>query len=139
LAVRGCEPALRPVVFGRVCTAFLSALFLDMPMTQADPKLGRSIVVRWRMLAEQRLNHLIELHQTGRWRRYHTEAAFREMVREARAALKVWEELAPPDPLHDKPVEVSLEQVRMGLQHIPSTSFDDLADRIRADHDLREA
>jgi uncharacterized repeat protein (TIGR03809 family) len=108
-------------------------------MTQADSKLGRSIVVRWRMLAEQRLDYLIELHQTGRWRRYHTETEFHEMVREARAALRVWEELAPPDPHHDKPVEVSLDQVRMGLQNLPSTSFDDLANRIRADHDLREA
>lgn len=108
-------------------------------MMQADSTLGRSIVVRWRMLAEQRLNHLIELHQTGRWRRYHTETAFHEMVREARAALKVWEELVPPAPIHDKPVEVSLDQVQMGLQYIPSTSFDDLANRIRADHDLREA
>lgn len=108
-------------------------------MAQADSKLGRNIVVRWRMLAEQRLDHLIELHQTGRWRRYHTEAAFHEMVREARAALKVWEQLAPPDPLYDKPVEVSLEQVQDGLQNIPSKSFGDLADRIRADYDLRKS
>jgi uncharacterized repeat protein (TIGR03809 family) len=113
--------------------------FLDALMTQADSKLGRSIVVRWRMLAEQRLEHLIELHQTGRWRRYHTEAAFHDMVREARAALKVWEELAPPDPVQDKPVEVSLEQVKMGLRNIPSASFDDLANSIRADYDLRKA
>lgn len=91
------------------------------------------------MLAEQRLEHLIELHQTGRWRRYHTEAAFHDMVREARAALKVWEELAPPDPVQDKPVEVSLEQVKMGLRNIPSASFDDLANSIRADYDLRKA
>ncbi|WP_458756707.1 TIGR03809 family protein [Afipia sp. TerB] len=108
-------------------------------MTQADSKLGRSIVVRWRMLAEQRLNHLIELHQTGRWRRYHDEADFHEMVREARAALRVWEELAPPDPLHDKAIEISLEQARISLQPLPSHPFDDLADRVRADHDLRKA
>jgi hypothetical protein len=125
-----------PVAFA---PRFFQHFYLDAPMTQADSKLGRSIVVRWRMLAEQRLDHLIELHQTGRWRRYHSEAAFHEMVREARAALKVWEELAPPDPVYDKPVEISLEQNRIGLQDIPSGPFDDLADSVRADHDLRKA
>lgn len=34
------------------------------------------IVSRWRILAEQRLEHLNELFESGRWRRYHTEQAF---------------------------------------------------------------
>ncbi|RTL49709.1 MAG: TIGR03809 family protein [Bradyrhizobiaceae bacterium] len=71
---------------------------------------GRSVVARWRILAQQRLDHLIELYESGRWKLYHKEAEFLAMVQEARAALKVWEQLAPPDPAVDKPVEVALAQ-----------------------------
>jgi uncharacterized repeat protein (TIGR03809 family) len=101
-----------------------------------DTLLGRNIVVRWRMLAERRLDHLIELYQTGRWKRYHGEVEFLEMVQEARSALKVWQQLAPPDPINDKPVEVSLDQVFIGLEDVPPRSFAVLADSVGADHDL---
>jgi hypothetical protein len=37
-----------PVAFA---PRFFQHFYLDDPMTQADSKLGRSIVVRWRMLA----------------------------------------------------------------------------------------
>ncbi len=71
---------------------------------------GRSLVARWRVLAQQRLDHLIELYQSGRWKLYYKEQDFLAMVQEARGALKVWEQLAPPDPVLDKPVEVALAQ-----------------------------
>ena len=109
-------------------------------MTQSpDPTPGRSIVVRWRMLAEQRLNHLIELYESGRWKRYHEEAEFLEMVQEARSALKVWQQLAPPDALYDKPVEVSLEQALIRMDGMPSQPPDALANGVVADHDLRKS
>jgi uncharacterized repeat protein (TIGR03809 family) len=71
---------------------------------------GRSVVTRWRMLAERRLNYLIELYESGRWKIYHSEPEFLVIVQEARAALKTWELLAPPDPVLDKPVEVAVAQ-----------------------------
>jgi uncharacterized repeat protein (TIGR03809 family) len=37
---------------------------------------GRNIVARWFVLAERRLEHLTELFETGRWRRYHSELSF---------------------------------------------------------------
>ena len=37
---------------------------------------GRDILARGCLLAEQRLQYLTELFETGRWRRYHSEAAF---------------------------------------------------------------
>lgn len=58
---------------------------------------GRSLAARWRNLAERRLDHLIELYRSGRWRRYHSEAEFLALVREARAALATWEALALPE------------------------------------------
>ncbi len=51
---------------------------------------GRSVVVRWRMLAERRLNYLITLYETGRWKVYYAEPEFLKIVQEARAALKTW-------------------------------------------------
>lgn len=73
---------------------------------------GRSVVVRWRMLAERRLNYLVELYESGRWTVYYKEPDFLKAVQEARAALKSWEQLAPreasSDTVQNKPVEVSI-------------------------------
>jgi uncharacterized repeat protein (TIGR03809 family) len=63
-------------------------------MTQrTDLARGRDTVARWCVLAEQRLNYLTELFDTGRWRRFHTEGAFLENIREARMAVETWRDL----------------------------------------------
>ena len=54
---------------------------------------GRDIVARWCALAEQRLEYLTELFETGRWRRFHSEHAFLENIREAKAAVETWRDL----------------------------------------------
>ena len=59
----------------------------------ADVARGRNIVARWCKLAEQRLEHLTELFETGRWRRYHTELEFLENIQEAKAAVETWRDL----------------------------------------------
>jgi uncharacterized repeat protein (TIGR03809 family) len=59
----------------------------------ADVARGRNIVARWCNLAEQRLGHLTELFETGRWRRYHTELEFLENIQEAKAAVETWRDL----------------------------------------------
>jgi uncharacterized repeat protein (TIGR03809 family) len=58
-----------------------------------DVARGRDIVARWCNLAEQRLEHLTELFETGRWRRYHGERAFLENIQEAKAAVETWRSL----------------------------------------------
>jgi uncharacterized repeat protein (TIGR03809 family) len=59
----------------------------------ADVARGRNIVARWCNLAEQRLEHLTELFESGRWRRYHTELEFLENIKEAKAAVETWRDL----------------------------------------------
>src|SRR5450759_2355308 len=59
-----------------------------------DVARGRDIVARWSALAEQRLDYLTELFETGRWRRYHSELAFLENIREAKAAVEIWRDLS---------------------------------------------
>jgi len=59
----------------------------------ADVARGRNIVARWCNLAEQRLEHLTELFESGRWRRYHTEREFLENIQEAKAAVETWRDL----------------------------------------------
>jgi uncharacterized repeat protein (TIGR03809 family) len=61
---------------------------------QLDVANGRDIVARWCALAEQRLEYLSELFETGRWRRFHSEHAFLENIEEAKAAVKTWRELS---------------------------------------------
>ena len=58
-----------------------------------DVARGRDIVARWCALAEQRLEYLTELFETGRWRRFHSEIAFLENIQEAKAAVEIWREL----------------------------------------------
>ena len=54
---------------------------------------GRDIVARWCDLAERRLEHLTELFDSGRWRRYHSERAFLENIQEAKVAVETWRDL----------------------------------------------
>ncbi|WP_143198070.1 TIGR03809 family protein, partial [Bradyrhizobium sp. AS23.2] len=54
----------------------------------------RDIATRWCALAEQRLQHLSEMFETGRWRRYHSEIAFLENIQEAKRAVQTWRALA---------------------------------------------
>jgi uncharacterized repeat protein (TIGR03809 family) len=58
-----------------------------------DAARGRDIVARWCNLAEQRLDHLTELFESGRWRRYHSEHAFLENIQEAKKAVETWRDL----------------------------------------------
>ncbi|MBR0908687.1 TIGR03809 family protein [Bradyrhizobium japonicum] len=59
-----------------------------------DVARGRDIAARWCALAEQRLEHLSEMFETGRWRRYHSEIAFLENIQEAKRAVQTWRALA---------------------------------------------
>ncbi|OAF11385.1 TIGR03809 family protein [Bradyrhizobium neotropicale] len=54
----------------------------------------RDVAERWCALAEQRLGHLTEMFETGRWRRYHSELAFLENIQEAKRALQTWRAIA---------------------------------------------
>jgi uncharacterized repeat protein (TIGR03809 family) len=58
-----------------------------------------NVLDRWRMLAEQRLEHLTELVESGRWRRYHSERTFLENIREAKDAVEIWRSLAASRPI----------------------------------------
>ena len=63
-------------------------------MTQrSDVARGRDVLARWCNLAEQRLEYLTELFETGRWRRFHSEIAFLENIREAKRAVETWRDL----------------------------------------------
>ncbi|MBR1122076.1 TIGR03809 family protein [Bradyrhizobium lablabi] len=78
-------------------------------MTQrTDPARGRDIVARWCVLAEQRLEYLTELFETGRWRRFHSETAFLENIREAKAAVETWQALLTREAsLDNSPIDIS--------------------------------
>lgn len=99
---------------------------------------GRSVVTRWRVLAERRLNHLIELYESGRWKFYYKEPDFLKAIQEARLALKTWEQLAQPGPVQDKPAETATEQPANAA--IPASPFTDLpsAHSIEAKDNLRK-
>lgn len=59
-----------------------------------DVARGRDVVARWCALAEQRLEYLTELFETGRWRRFHSELDFLENIQEAKAAVETWRNLS---------------------------------------------
>jgi uncharacterized repeat protein (TIGR03809 family) len=61
---------------------------------QLDVARGRDVVSRWCALAEQRLEYLTELFETGRWRRFHSELDFLENIQEAKAAVETWRSLS---------------------------------------------
>ena len=54
---------------------------------------------KWRMLADGRFAHFVELFQTGRWKRYFSsEEDFLNRMREAMALRDRWAEIAPLPP-----------------------------------------
>lgn len=55
-----------------------------------DPK-TRKLVQRGAALAEQRLAYLTELFESGRWRRFHSEAEFLDNIQEAKETLERWQ------------------------------------------------
>jgi len=61
---------------------------------RVDAARGQEILDRWCTLAEQRLEHLTELFESGRWRRYHSELSFLENIQEAKNAVETWRSLA---------------------------------------------
>jgi uncharacterized repeat protein (TIGR03809 family) len=75
---------------------------------QLDVAGGRDVTARWCALAEQRLEYLAELFETGRWRRFHSEHALLENIEEAKAAVKTWRELSSREATSDnRPVDKS--------------------------------
>ena len=79
---------------------------------------GRDIVSRWCSLAEQRLEHLTELFETGRWRRYHGERAFLENIQEAKAAVELWRSLETREAsLDNNAIDLSWLGRRQSTQH----------------------
>ena len=71
--------------------SFLTGWFMTH---RQDVTCGREVAARWCALAEQRLEHLTEMFETGRWRRYYSEIAFLENIQEAKRALQTWRSLA---------------------------------------------
>jgi len=59
-----------------------------------DAAQSRDVFSRWCVLAERRLQHLIELFESGRWRRYYDERSLLENIREAKAAVETWRTLS---------------------------------------------
>ena len=55
---------------------------------------AQDILNRWCIVAEQRLDYLTDLYESGRWRRYHSEHALMENLREAKNAVETWRALA---------------------------------------------
>jgi uncharacterized repeat protein (TIGR03809 family) len=63
---------------------------------RTDEALRGEVIARWCALAEQRLNYLTEMFESGRWRRYYTEVAFLENIKEAKFAVETWRGLSTP-------------------------------------------
>jgi uncharacterized repeat protein (TIGR03809 family) len=81
---------------------------------------GRDVVARWCDLAEQRLEYLTELFETGRWRRFHSELAFLENLREAKSAVETWRKLSMREASFDNSaVDMSwLSHTQAALPHV---------------------
>jgi uncharacterized repeat protein (TIGR03809 family) len=77
-------------------------------MELTDATRGRGIIERWVVLAEQRLDHLTELFETGRWRRYFDEVAFLDNIQNAKLAVETWRGLLNREATKDNlPVDLS--------------------------------
>jgi uncharacterized repeat protein (TIGR03809 family) len=81
-------------VSARLRPFFLLAGWFMTHRTDEAPR--REVIARWCTLAEQRLNYLTDMFESGRWRRYYSEVAFLENIREAKCAVETWRGLSTP-------------------------------------------
>jgi uncharacterized repeat protein (TIGR03809 family) len=63
--------------------------------TSFDAERYQRALERWRVLAEQRLEHMTVLYESGRWRRYFSEEQFIAVIRETRTAVEAWRRIVP--------------------------------------------
>jgi uncharacterized repeat protein (TIGR03809 family) len=94
-----------------------------------DVALRRDLLARWCLLAEQRLSHLTELFESGRWRRYYSERAFLENIREAKKAVETWRTLSGRPIMHvddGPPVETDFADADVVVENPPSLLAVDL-------------
>ena len=103
-------------------------------METTDAARGRALVERWCALAEQRLEYLTELFDTGRWRRFFTEVEFLENIHDARAAVDSWRELLARD--SDSPGAQSLAWLGYN-PHLPPRPIFYLSDKTALDPPVR--
>jgi uncharacterized repeat protein (TIGR03809 family) len=61
---------------------------------QAARRLARN-AQKWRDLVNRRCAHFIELHRSGRWKQYYSEAQFLLLMREAVVLAETWSVIAP--------------------------------------------
>ena len=52
---------------------------------------------KWHALAKRRREHLAELYESGRWRRYYDEETFRSHMRAAVREVEHWQKVAASD------------------------------------------
>jgi uncharacterized repeat protein (TIGR03809 family) len=64
---------------------------------------GHDVAARWCALAEQRLEYLTEMFESGRWRRFYSERAFFENIKEAKRAVETWRGLSASAPSEGLP------------------------------------
>jgi uncharacterized repeat protein (TIGR03809 family) len=57
---------------------------------QNDARSAQELARQWQALAERRRQHILELHRTGRWRRYYTEEQFTAQMRDAVRNIEAW-------------------------------------------------
>jgi uncharacterized repeat protein (TIGR03809 family) len=75
---------------------------------RTDVAHGRDLLARWCALAETRLDYLTEMFESGRWRRYYSEIAFLENIKEAKIAVETWRGLSTSAAmLGPSPIEIS--------------------------------
>ena len=99
--------------------------------TSFDASHYQRILERWRVLAEQRLEHMTLLYETGRWRRYFSEEKFVGAIRETRTAVETWRRLAPDEaivsqlfvPPDEPPVTTMTQPASTGRTQPPPSPF----------------
>jgi uncharacterized repeat protein (TIGR03809 family) len=94
---------------------------------RADVARGRGIVARWYVIAERRLEYLTELSETGRWRRFHSEFALLENLREAKAAVEAWHDLLTREASRD---EMAVDISWLGRTEVALSVAERLRDQV---------
>jgi uncharacterized repeat protein (TIGR03809 family) len=89
-----------------VCVRFSLSTGWFMTL-RSDVVRSRDLLACWRELAEERLEYLTEMFESGRWRRYYSEYAFLENIREAKRAVETWRVLSTPGPAANPAISIS--------------------------------
>jgi uncharacterized repeat protein (TIGR03809 family) len=92
-------------------------------MSGRQPSPYDSVARKWRVLAERRRAHVIELRESGRWKHYYTAEELLDALRDAVTMRDAWAKLAGVAKVDAPPAETPVAENEFNAMLFPEAGY----------------